>query len=86
VSQVNEFLKLLRHTGLVERLQKQQQEGAAASTMYDEPPLQELDDSTLRRVRILDCGCGSSHLTFGTWHFFSNGKCALPCVFVCMVV
>lgn len=52
-SQVNDFLKLLAHTGVVERL-------ATAAKPNDRP------------LRVLDCGCGSSHLTFGTYHYLTH--------------
>lgn len=45
-SQINEFLKLLEHTG-------------------------ELQDLP-RPVSILDCGCGSSYLSFATYHYLNN--------------
>jgi hypothetical protein len=46
-SQVNEFLKLLDHTGELERFEK-------------------------FPVNILDCGCGSAHLSLATYHYLHN--------------
>jgi SAM-dependent methyltransferase len=46
-AQINEFLKLLNHTGALEQ--------------FDHSP-----------VRLLDCGCGSSHLTFATYHYLNH--------------
>ncbi len=46
-AQVNEFLKLLEHTGALEN--------------FDHAPLE-----------ILDCGCGSSYLTFGLYHYLND--------------
>jgi hypothetical protein len=57
--QVNEFLKLLAHTGIVDKLK----EGAEGSSS---------GSSAGRTVRVVDCGCGSSHLTFGTFHYLNN--------------
>ncbi|GCE49738.1 methyltransferase family protein [Thermosporothrix hazakensis] len=45
--QVNEFLKMLEHTGEVEHLGKH------------------------GPVHILDCGCGSSYLTFSVYHYLN---------------
>lgn len=125
-TQVNEFLKLLGHTGALEQMaekQQQQQEGdhvphdpeqqqqqqrqkdegdlgdsfdressaesttaAAAVTSTSgegEPSLQRRSSSSSssssvrsrrqqRPICILDCGCGSSHLTFGTYHYLTH--------------
>jgi SAM-dependent methyltransferase len=46
-AQINEFLKLLDHTGA-------------------------LDDFTHSPIHILDCGCGSSYLTFGVYHYLNH--------------
>jgi len=46
-AQINEFLKLLEHTGAVET--------------FDHSP-----------INILDCGCGSSYLTFGLYHYLND--------------
>lgn len=46
-AQINEFLKLLDHTG--------------ALTGFDHSP-----------IHILDCGAGSAHLTFATYHYLNN--------------
>ncbi|MCA0456982.1 MAG: SAM-dependent methyltransferase [Chloroflexi bacterium] len=46
-AQINEFLKLLDHTG--------------ALTTFDHSP-----------IHILDCGAGSAHLTFATYHYLNN--------------
>jgi len=46
-SQINEFLKLLEHTGALEH--------------FDHAP-----------INILDCGCGSSYLTFATYHYLND--------------
>lgn len=48
-SQVNEFIKLLEHSGELDNL-------------YD----------GIRPLRILDCGCGSSYLTFGVYHYLNH--------------
>ena len=46
-AQINEFLKLLDHTGALET--------------FDHSP-----------VSILDCGCGSAHLTFAAYHYLND--------------
>jgi len=46
-AQINEFLKLLDHTGML--------------TSFEHSP-----------IEILDCGCGSSHLTFATYHYLNH--------------
>jgi SAM-dependent methyltransferase len=46
-SQINEFLKLLEHTGALEE--------------FDRSP-----------INILDCGCGSSYLTFAVYHYLND--------------
>ena len=46
-AQINEFLKLLDHTG--------------ALTTFDHSP-----------IHILDCGAGSAHLTFATYHYLNH--------------
>jgi SAM-dependent methyltransferase len=51
-TQINEFLKLLEHTGELEHLRHS-----------DGDP-----------VNILDCGCGSSYLSFATYHYLNNIK------------
>ncbi len=70
-AQVNDFLKLLAHTGaldgVVQRLQSPAGAGGGAS------PEQR------RALCILDCGCGSSHLTLCTWHYVNNGARAACC-------
>lgn len=48
-TQINEFLKLLDHTG--------------ALGSFDHTP-----------VQILDCGCGSAHLSFAAYHFLTHKK------------
>ncbi|MBI5668143.1 MAG: SAM-dependent methyltransferase [Chloroflexi bacterium] len=48
-AQINEFLKLLEHTGALET--------------FDHTPL-----------HILDCGCGSSYLSFATYHYVNDLK------------
>jgi hypothetical protein len=59
-SQVNEFLKLMGHTGLIRDLlaARQQQDPQQAAQQAQLPAPE-------RPLQILDCGCGSSHLTFG---------------------
>jgi hypothetical protein len=56
-TQINEFLKLLIHTGQLEHMAQQQQQDSSSSSSA---------------VHVLDCGCGSSHLTFGTLHYLHN--------------
>lgn len=46
-SQINEFLKLLEHTGELDR--------------FEQSP-----------IHILDCGCGSSYLTFALYHYLNH--------------
>jgi SAM-dependent methyltransferase len=46
-AQINEFLKLLEHTGV-------------------------LDDFDHSPLNILDCGCGSSYLTFAVYHYLNH--------------
>jgi SAM-dependent methyltransferase len=57
-TQINEFLKLLAHSGELEQL------GA--------PTAPSSSSSSRAPVHILDAGCGSSHLTFGTFHYLHN--------------
>ncbi|EFJ48796.1 hypothetical protein VOLCADRAFT_104625 [Volvox carteri f. nagariensis] len=93
-SQVNEFLKLLGHTGFIQQqlqLQQQQQQqqragaidGAtapevavvAATATAGRQFIQEEAEpggGPRRALHILDCGCGSSHLTFGTYHYLNH--------------
>jgi hypothetical protein len=56
-TQINEFLKLLIHTGQLEHMGQQQQQQPGSSSIA---------------VHVLDCGCGSSHLTFGTLHYLHH--------------
>lgn len=86
-TQVNEFLKLLGHTGMVEQLRSRQASDtdstSSDATAPNTAPHNTMNsDSTAvgdeagpvggRPIRILDCGCGSSHLTFGTYHYLNN--------------
>ncbi|PNG99404.1 hypothetical protein TSOC_014820, partial [Tetrabaena socialis] len=98
-SQVNEFLKLLGHTGPVRQLVRRQQRDVlqAEGLGTEEEPLfaSEAPDSGTqadsssssggssssgrgapeappRPLHILDCGCGSSHLSFGTYHYLNH--------------
>jgi ubiquinone/menaquinone biosynthesis C-methylase UbiE len=57
-TQINEFLKLLAHSGELEQL------GAATDANSS--------SSSRVPVHILDAGCGSSHLTFGTFHYLHS--------------
>lgn len=58
-TQINEFLKLLAHSGQLEQL------GAPAGPSSS-------SSSSRAPVHILDAGCGSSHLTFGMFHYLHN--------------
>ncbi|GIL46413.1 hypothetical protein Vafri_3412 [Volvox africanus] len=87
-SQVNEFLKLLGHTSFIQQLltdrqqqQHHQQEGrgphlngvAAGSSSSDASAVTSPSSPRPRRpLHILDCGCGSSHLSFGTYHYLNH--------------
>ncbi len=62
-TQVNEFLKLLGHTGVLEQM---------ASEMRNKDESREGGRTSSSRICILDCGCGSAHLTFGTFHYLNN--------------
>ncbi|GLC66877.1 hypothetical protein PLESTF_000485900 [Pleodorina starrii] len=71
-SQVNEFLKLLSHTGLIRELlttttagSRKQQRGQEGQSQPGPPPAR-------APLHILDCGCGSSHLSFGTYHYLNH--------------
>ncbi len=46
-AQINEFIKLLEHTGALEEIER-------------------------RPLRILDCGCGSAHLSFALYHYLNH--------------
>lgn len=83
--QVNEFLKLLKHTGLFEELRGREAAPAASGSSRDRtssksgeklassnPALPLSSCGCSSPVQILDCGCGSSHLTFGLWHYTRN--------------
>ncbi|GLI59276.1 hypothetical protein VaNZ11_001061 [Volvox africanus] len=85
-SQVNEFLKLLGHTSFIQQLlkdkhqyQHHQQEGRgpllngiAAGSSSSEEGTATSPPSPRRPLQILDCGCGSSHLSFGTYHYLNH--------------
>ncbi|WIA15551.1 hypothetical protein OEZ85_002183 [Tetradesmus obliquus] len=60
-TQINEFLKLLIHTGQLEHMEQQQQQPNPSSS-----------SSSSSALHVLDCGCGSSHLTFGTLHYLHH--------------
>lgn len=74
---MNEFLKLLGHTGVVQQLQQQvqqvqQQQDQERGPGGREAGGQQEDGSgggsggvSPRPLHIVDCGCGSSHLSFG---------------------
>jgi SAM-dependent methyltransferase len=47
LQQINDFLKLMEHTGEIERIEA-------------------------RPLNILDCGCGSSYLSFAAYHYLNN--------------
>lgn len=64
-AQVNEFLKLLGHTGALEQFGG----GVAAGGEADASAA---SVSGRAPVCILDCGCGSAHLTFGTYHYLTH--------------
>ena len=49
LGQINEFLKLMEHTGELDRIES-------------------------RPINILDCGCGSSYLSFATYHYLNEVK------------
>ncbi len=73
-AQVNEFLKLLGHTGVVQELQQQvqQQQGQEQGPGGRKAGGQQEGGNgggsggvSPRPLHIVDCGCGSSHLSFG---------------------
>eukprot|EP00955_Chlamydomonas_euryale_P108720 365870-Chlamydomonas_euryale.AAC.2 len=66
--QINEFLKLLGHTRELERLA----EGRTSAPHAVSTGSLTAGVSSARPLCILDCGCGSSHLTFGTYHYMSS--------------
>jgi len=54
-----------------------QQLAARTGSLSDSTPLggsssSSSSSSSSNALRILDCGCGSSHLTFGLWHYTRN--------------
>jgi hypothetical protein len=65
-TQINEFLKLLIHTGRLEHMEQQQQQQTSSSESSGS------SSSSSSAVHVLDCGCGSSHLTFGTLHYLHH--------------
>ncbi|KXZ51506.1 hypothetical protein GPECTOR_12g469 [Gonium pectorale] len=93
-SQVNDFLKLLGHTGIVRELMRGPggaggadaaaggTEDAPAAPAASAEPAALAEPSTSGRsstsalprapLQILDCGCGSSHLSFGTFHYLNH--------------
>eukprot|EP00798_Chlamydomonas_sp_ICE-L_P014019 gene14019-19955_t len=89
LSQVNDFLKLLGHTGALEQLRgpsntsATEASGTSASTA-DSPSsstsTDSLASSSTAPIRILDAGCGSSHLTLCTYHYLNNVKNMKTCI------
>ena len=81
-TQINEFLKLLIHTNQLDMLSseatQQQQEHE-----LDDPAASSSSNGSSSSgpapIHILDCGCGSAHLTFGTYHYLHHVK-GLPVV------
>ncbi|KAG2436450.1 hypothetical protein HXX76_006753 [Chlamydomonas incerta] len=83
-TQVNDFLRLLGHTSMVRGLAKQPapQPQAAADSGTDATAAGDAQSGTDDaqgsgstsgpRLHILDCGCGSSHLSFGTYHYLNH--------------
>lgn len=75
---MNEFLKLLLHTGVVQRLM--QQHARAGDTSGPQQQQLEKQEQQQQRqehpspwqVRVLDAGCGSAHLSWCTLHFLSH--------------
>lgn len=59
-TQINEFLKLLSHSGALEQLAAARGDPGAISAGARQQP-----------VRVLDAGCGSSHLTLGVYHWMA---------------
>lgn len=86
---MNEFLKLLGHTGVLEQWGQPSAPGLRnAARPVSMPDVQASNSSSSDAAQvqvqasgqplcILDCGCGSSHLTFGTYHYLNN-VCGLP--------
>jgi hypothetical protein len=72
-TQINEFLKLLIHTGQLEHMgqQQQQQQQQHDTSSSSSSSIAERGSSS-SAVHVLDCGCGSSHLTFGTLYYLHN--------------
>ncbi|KAF6266317.1 hypothetical protein COO60DRAFT_1697337 [Scenedesmus sp. NREL 46B-D3] len=64
-TQINEFLKLLIHTGQLDHMGQQQQQQPSSSSSRG-------GSSRSSTLHVLDCGCGSSHLTFGTLHYLHH--------------
>lgn len=75
-TQINEFLKLLSHTGgELDRLAARAAAAAPAATATAAGSTAATSSGTAvapAAVRILDAGCGSSHLTFGTYHYLHS--------------
>jgi hypothetical protein len=75
--QVNKFLELLIHTGAVERLLARSGSGGSNGSSSDSSSGGGKDGGAEGgggAVRLLDCGCGSAHLTLGAYHYLANIK------------
>jgi hypothetical protein len=82
--QINKFVELLVHTGeldglLAGRGAASPGDSAAAAGGDDDTGLSSSGGSSSSSsaddaVWLLDCGCGSAHLTFGAFHYLSNLK------------
>ncbi len=68
--QVNEFLKLLTHSGALEMWGSQQLDGHQGPNSSG--PQTSIAEQAKPALQILDCGCGSAALTLCTYHYLND--------------
>ena len=72
-TQINEFLKLLSHSGELDRIKAAAANNSRHSTSSSSSTSSSNGSTSgTSPIHILDAGCGSSHLTFGTFHYLHN--------------
>lgn len=71
--QINKFVELLVHTGEVDALVTASTDPPAPTAAAAAGGSGAAGGAAGRRpLRLLDCGCGSAHLTFGAYHYLAN--------------